>query len=102
MKKKIKKSKFIRPRAGMKSGGPANQLSHVGVRYHKGYVFDQLRYSVLTLTQLSEVDKALIEATLKTVNNAATAMTLPQVIHLDGNPRNNKRENLDLNGWSCT
>src|SRR5580692_6222054 len=99
--RKKKKSKFIRPKAGLKPGGPVNQLSHVGVRYHEGYVWDKLRYSVLTLTQLSEADKALILGTLKTVNSAAHAMTLPQILHRDGNLKNNKMENLVMNGWAC-
>jgi hypothetical protein len=101
-KKRTKKRKFIRPAAGLKPGGPTKQLSHVGVRYHKGFVYDQLRYSVLTLTQLSEVDKSLVLSTLKTITTAAQAMTLPAILHKDGNPKNNKRENLDLNGWACT
>jgi hypothetical protein len=101
-KKKIKKRKFVRPKAGLKSSGPVNQLSHAGVRFHKNFVYDQLRYTILTITQMSEIDKALVQATLKTINSANEALTLPQIQHLDGNPRNNKTANLQLNGWACT
>src|SRR5258708_4537904 len=99
-RKKAKKSKFIRPAAGLKPGGPVNQLSHVGVRFHKGYVYDKLRYSVLTLTHMSSVDKALVEARLKTITTAAQAMTLPDIKYKDGNPENRKADNLILNGWA--
>ena len=102
MRRKKKKSKFVRPQGGMKATGPVDQLSHVGVRYHKDYIYDQLRYSVLMLSQMSPKDKALVEATLKTVTTAPQAMTLPEIRHKDGNLLNNKLENLEPNGWACT
>lgn len=101
-RKKKSKSKFIKPKSGLRPGGPTNQLSHVGVRYHQGYIYDKLRYTVLMLTQMSARDKSLVESTLKTITTAPQAMTLPQVTYKDGNPLNNKADNLESNGWACT
>lgn len=100
--KRKKKSKFIRPKTGLKPGGPVNQISDVGVRYHQGYVYDVLRYTTLLLDQMSKKDKTFVEGTLKTITTAPQAMTLPQIQHKDGNIHNNKAENLMMNGWACT
>jgi hypothetical protein len=102
MPRKKKKRKFVRPKAGLKPGGPVNQLSHVGVRFHKGYVWDKLRYTVLLLSQMGAKDKALVEATLKTTTTAPQALTLPAIEHKDGDIHNNKAENLITNGWAVT
>jgi hypothetical protein len=83
----------------MKPGGPINQISHAGVRYHRGYVYDKLRHTVLTTAQMSKTDRAFVEATLKTITTGPEAMTLPQmkvVEHEDGS-----QEEV-VNNWSCT
>jgi hypothetical protein len=77
-KKKPKKSKWKRPAAGVKPGGPTNQISpHAGPRFHVGYVYDKLKYTVLTINQMSKVDREIVIGTLKTVTTGAHAMTLP-------------------------
>lgn len=85
MPKKKKKSKFKKPRAGMRSVVPRGKVGYVGVRYHKNYVYDQLRYTVLTVSQMSEQDKHMVQASLKTITTGPEAMVLP-----DG-----------VNGWAC-
>lgn len=59
--------------------GPLNRLGPSGLRYHEGYVWDKLRYTVLTHTQMSRADKELVTGTIKTITTAAQAMTLPNI-----------------------
>ena len=100
---KYKRSKKLPRNRGIKftPDGSVDQLSHVGVRYHKGYVFDQLRYTVLTSTLMHHTDKALVEGRLKVLNDGPNAMTVPKLTYKDGNPENIKSENIISNGWSC-
>jgi hypothetical protein len=85
-KRRKKKSKFKRPRAGMKSIVKGRRVSpYSAPTYHKGYVYQQLKHTVLTISQMSEVDKRAVQATLKTIVTGPDAMTLP-----DGS-----------NGWAC-
>ena len=96
--KKLKRNKNIK----MVASGPVNQIGSAGVRYHQNYVYDQLRYTVLTLTLMSKVDKDFVESVLKTILTGPDAMLLPQVTYKDGDSNNNKTENLIPNGWACT
>src|SRR5271154_3995412 len=86
--RKLERNKDIKFKSGTKAGhvGPS------GVRYHEQYVYDKLRYTVLTYLQMSSVDKALVDARLKTITSGPEAMTLPQIRHLDGDSSNNKSE----------
>ena len=76
-KKKPLYQKTVHKKVPLKPSGPVEQVSHVGVRYHKGYVYDSLRYTVLTCNQLSKEDRELVEGTLKPIVTGAEAMTLP-------------------------
>src|SRR6266704_3682485 len=80
-----KKRKFQRPKAGLRALVPAGQVSYTGVRVTKGFVYEKLRYTVLTISQMSRNDRELVQATLKTLTTGPEAMTLP-----DGK-----------NGWAC-
>jgi len=70
----------------MKSIIPLGKMGFSGVRYHKGYVYDKLRHTVLTINQMSEADKRFVQATLKTIVTGPDAFVLP-----DG-----------TNGWACS
>lgn len=54
------------------------------VRYHEGYVYDKIRYTVLTASQVSEADVRKIQAATKTVISGVEASTMPKTP-----------------GWSC-
>lgn len=76
-RRRPKKRKFVKPLTGLKNQGPSNQVSHAGIRYHKGFVHDKLRHTVLTSNQMPIEYKELILATLKTITTGPQAMTLP-------------------------
>ena len=55
------------------------------ITHHRGMVYDKLRHVVLSINQMSEVNKRFVQATLKTVTTGPQACTMP-----DGK-----------NGWAC-
>lgn len=75
-RKRIKKQKHNK-NISFAATGPIKKLSPAGIRYHEGFVWDKLRYTVLTHTQMSKADKALVESTIKTITTGSQAMTLP-------------------------
>src|ERR1039458_3019729 len=102
-------------------GGPTNQVGAQGIRYHKGYVYDKLRHTVLTSTMMSKEDRELVDATVKTINSGPEAMTLPKLSPREDESGmfrppigilaigNGTQEGLDKpnrnmvsNGWACT
>ena len=111
-KKKTKARKLTRNKnIKMTPGGPTNQVGAQGIRYHKGFVYDKLRHTVLTATMMSREDRELVEATVKTINSGPEAMTLPQVFNVEiqandahGVPlREFSKTNTHIsNGWACT
>lgn len=82
--KRKKKVKFKKPPTGLVSRGIGkNPVS--AITYHKNFAYDKIRYTVLTINQISEDHKDTVAATLKSINTGAQMMTLP-----DG-----------VNGWAC-
>jgi hypothetical protein len=69
----------------MKGLSKTNIVGYAGVPVHGTGVYDALRYTVLTCTTISNIDREFIEAKLKTITNGAQAKNLP-----DGK-----------NGWNC-
>lgn len=55
------------------------------VAYHQGYVYDKIRYTVLTASQMSTERAEMVTSTLKTITTGPQAMTLPEIP-----------------GWACT
>lgn len=51
---------------------------HSAVRYHHGFVYDPVRYTVLTGSQMSEDRVEMVTSALKTVTSGPQAMTLPE------------------------
>ena len=77
-KKKIKRKQ---PKGLSKS----NVVGYAGVEVHGKGVYTDLKYTVLTCTLVSEIDRTKIESVLKTIVTGPQAANLP-----DG-----------VNGWSC-
>jgi len=48
------------------------------IRFHKGYVYEPIRYTVLTASQMTEERREMIASVLKTVTSGPEAMTLPE------------------------
>ena len=82
---KVKKRKFKRPRAGLRGLSKSSIVGYAGVPVHGTGVYDALRYTVLTCSTISSLDREFIEAKLKTITNGAQVKNLP-----DGK-----------NGWNC-
>ena len=84
-KRRAKKRKFVKPATGLRSQVPVGRVGPQGVAYHKGFVYDQLRFTCLTIAHMSKVNWDMVHAMLKTIVTANQALTLP-----DG-----------VNGWAC-
>src|SRR5208282_3406317 len=52
---------------------------YTAVRYHKDFVRDQIRYTVLTGSLLSKERSEMIASTLKTIVSGSEASTLPEI-----------------------
>lgn len=50
---------------------------HSAVKFHKGYAYDKVRHTVLTIAQLSDDMKDSIQAALKAITTGAEAKTMP-------------------------
>jgi hypothetical protein len=75
-RKKKKKSKIIRPPTGYKSRAPGMNPESA-MRYHKGYVYDRVRYTVLTLSQMDEEMKRHVVSVMKPITTGTQVKTLP-------------------------
>jgi len=66
-------AKLLRKKSRQRGPNP-----YSAVRFHQGYVFDPVRYTVLTASQMSSEREEMVTSTLKTVTSGPEAMTLPE------------------------
>lgn len=85
MKRKKAKRKFKRPLTGLRTRGKGKN-PHSAVFFHKDFVHDKLRHTVLTVSQMAETTKRKVQSILKPITTGTLVKNIP-----DG-----------LNGWSVT
>ncbi len=78
-KRKQELAKLLRKKSRQRGPNP-----YSAVRFHQGYVFDPVRYTVLTASLMAPERVEMVTSKLKTVVSGPEAMTLPEIP-----------------GWSC-